>query len=82
MAHATDERQLVLLELLARSAAIAEPPPGHLDLDLLDRDLEACGQAFEDDDERLAMVFGRRDADKDGFLSKAEFTTPMQRPAQ
>jgi Ca2+-binding EF-hand superfamily protein len=34
------------------------------------------------DDARLATMLERRDADKDGFVSKAEFTAPMQRPAQ
>ena len=27
-------------------------------------------------------IFARRDADKDGFISKAEMMAPMQRPAQ
>ena len=34
------------------------------------------------DDERLAQIVAARDTDKDGFLSKAEATAPMQRPAQ
>jgi hypothetical protein len=33
------------------------------------------------DDARLGQIFTGRDADKDGFLSKAEATAPMQRPA-
>ena len=32
------------------------------------------------DEARLGMMFDRRDADKDGNLTKAEFTAPMQRP--
>jgi hypothetical protein len=32
------------------------------------------------DDARLSMMLERRDTDKDGFVSKAEFTAPMQRP--
>jgi Ca2+-binding EF-hand superfamily protein len=31
-------------------------------------------------DEQLTGFFGRRDKDGDKFLSKAEFTAPMQRP--
>jgi EF hand len=34
------------------------------------------------DDERLGQMLSRRDTDKDGFISKAEYTAPMQRPAQ
>lgn len=34
------------------------------------------------DDERLAQIVTSRDTDKDGFLSKAEFSAPMQRPGQ
>lgn len=30
------------------------------------------------DDARLAMMLERRDTDKDGFVSKAEFTAPPQ----
>jgi len=33
-------------------------------------------------DEQLTGFFGRRDADGDKALTKAEFTAPMQRPAQ
>jgi Ca2+-binding EF-hand superfamily protein len=32
------------------------------------------------DDARLAQMLERRDTDKDGFVSKAEYNTPMQRP--
>jgi hypothetical protein len=32
--------------------------------------------------DRIAQIFTTRDADKDGSLSKAEYTAPMQRPAQ
>jgi hypothetical protein len=31
--------------------------------------------------DRITQIFGTRDADKDGSLSKAEYTAPMQRPA-
>jgi Ca2+-binding EF-hand superfamily protein len=34
------------------------------------------------DDARLTQMLERRDADKDGFVSKAEYNAPMQRPAQ
>lgn len=34
------------------------------------------------DDERLAQIVTMRDTDKDGFISKAEASAPMQRPAQ
>jgi|SRR6185295_7313926 Ca2+-binding EF-hand superfamily protein len=34
------------------------------------------------DDERLGQMLARRDTDKDGFVSKAEYDAPMQRPAQ
>jgi hypothetical protein len=30
--------------------------------------------------DRLPQIFAMRDADKDGSLSKAEYTAPMQRP--
>ena len=38
---------------------------------------ERAAQMPED---MLPQIFGRRDTDKDGFLSKAEATAPMQRP--
>lgn len=40
---------------------------------------ERAAQMPED---MLPQIFGRRDADKDGFISKAEYTAPMQRPPQ
>ncbi|MDP3739081.1 MAG: EF-hand domain-containing protein [Hyphomonadaceae bacterium] len=36
--------------------------------------------AAQVDDARLATMIERRDTDKDGFVSKAEFSAPMQRP--
>lgn len=36
--------------------------------------------AAQADDARLQTMFGRRDADSDKFITKAEFTAPMQRP--
>ena len=57
MADAADQRELVLLELLAGPAAVAESAPGHLGLDLLDGDLQAGGQPLDDGDERLAVGF-------------------------
>ena len=57
MANATDQRQLVLFELLAGPTAVAEPPAGHLRLDLLDGDLHAGRQALDDRDQGLAMGF-------------------------
>ena len=40
---------------------------------------ERAAQMPED---MLPQIFGRRDADKDGFISKAEYIAPMQRPPQ
>lgn len=31
-------------------------------------------------DDMLPQILARRDTDKDGFISKAEFSAPMQRP--
>ena len=38
--------------------------------------------AAQVDDTRLEAFFGRRDADADKSLTKAEYTAPMQRPGQ
>lgn len=57
MTDTADQGELVLLEALTRSAAVAEPATGHLGLDLVDGDLEAGGQAFDDDDQGLAVRF-------------------------
>jgi Ca2+-binding EF-hand superfamily protein len=54
---------------------------GKLDKAELKMTLPAEFQA-QVDDERLGQMMARRDADKDGFVSKAEYTAPPQRPAQ
>ena len=41
MTNTADEREFVLLEALARTAAVAEATAGHLGLNLLNGDLEA-----------------------------------------
>ena len=57
VADTAEQREIVLLELLARPAAVAEPPASHLGLDLLDRDRQPGGQALDDHDESLAVRF-------------------------
>ena len=44
VADAAEQRQLVLLEALARPAAVAEPAPGQLGLDVLDGDRQPGGR--------------------------------------
>ena len=51
MAHAAEQLELVLLEPHARTASEAEPSPGELAGDVVDRDGETGGKAFDDDHE-------------------------------
>src|SRR5438309_361697 len=57
MADASDERDLVLLELHARPSPVSEAPPGQLGLHVLDGDREPRRQALDDDDERFPVRF-------------------------
>ena len=51
VAQATEELDLVLLELHPRTAAVAEAPPGQGGLQVLRADLDAGGQALDHGDE-------------------------------
>ena len=55
MAHAADERDLVLLEAHAGAAPVAQAPPGQLVGDVLDRDARARRAALDHDDEGRAV---------------------------
>src|SRR5581483_552750 len=55
VAHAAEERDLVLLEAHARAPAEAQPAPGQLGLDVLDRQGQTRGQALDDHDQGLAV---------------------------
>ena len=55
MANATEELDVVPLEAHAGAAAETEAPTGQLVTDLVDRDLEAGGQPFDDDREGRAV---------------------------
>jgi len=59
-----DERQLVDLEPLTRATTEPEPAPGHLGLDLLDRDLEPGGKTLDDHDETLPVGLASRQKPK------------------
>ena len=63
MADAAEQRQLVDLEALPRAAAVAQPAPGQLGLDVLDRHRQPSWQPLDDDDERLPVgLAGRQEA--------------------
>ena len=55
VSHAADQCQLVGLEALARTAPVPEPAASHLDLDLLDGDLEPGRESLDDDHQGLPM---------------------------
>lgn len=57
MAHPTDEREFINFETLTWATSVAETPTAHLDLNFFNGDLESCGNAFEDGDERLPVRF-------------------------
>ena len=57
MAHAADQRDLVDLEPLPRSAAVTEAPTRQLALDVGRRDRKSSGQALDDHDEGFAVGF-------------------------
>ena len=60
VAHAADDRDLVLLEPHAGPAAVAEAPPGQLVLHLLHGDGQPGRQALDDHDERPPVRLTRR----------------------
>ena len=64
MTNPADQRQLVDLEPLAGTAPEAEPAPRHLDLDLVDRDLDPRREPFDDDDQRLSVRLAGRQKPK------------------
>ena len=55
MADATEEKDLVDLEALARTATKAEPAAAEFGLDVLCSHLEAGREPFDDDDEGLPV---------------------------
>ena len=55
MANAGEQAHLVLFEPHAGTSAVAEPAAGKLGADVLDGDAQACRQALDDHDERLAV---------------------------
>ena len=72
MADATDEGQFVLLETLARAAPVAEAPPSHLGLDLLDGDLEPGRQSLDHDHQGLTVRFSGGEITKHSDRLSAE----------
>jgi len=57
VADTAEQGQLVTFEAHARATAVPQTPPGQLALDLLDGDVEAGGEALDDDDEGFAVGF-------------------------
>jgi hypothetical protein len=57
VAHAAEERDLVLFEAHAWPAAEPEPAPGQLAADLVDRDRQARREALDDGHQASAVGF-------------------------
>ena len=73
VSDASQQRQLILFELLSRAAAVAEPTTGHLGLDLFHGDLQPGGQSFDDHNQRLAMRFAGGEVTKHQVKATCRF---------
>ena len=85
VADAAQEGQLVGLEAHPRAAAVTQAPAGQLAGNILSPNGQPGGQAFDDDDEALAVGLAggeeaKHDRSSDGPVSAAPFSSAGHRP--